>query len=54
MEGLNDGIALFANAYPVAWRIEVIDHGIHRGFGYVQSVLDIQHAETTPVTDALY
>ena len=40
MEGLNDGIPLFVNAYPVAWRIEVINDDIHRGFGYIRSVMN--------------
>jgi len=34
--GLEDGVPLFVNAYPSAWRIEVVDDDIHRGFEYVR------------------
>lgn len=44
MNGLNDGTALFVNAYPAAWRIEAINEGVHRGDEYVQSELDVVHA----------
>ena len=30
---------LVVSAYPVAWRIEVVDEDIHRGFEYVRSEL---------------
>ena len=32
---------LAVSAYPVAWRIEVVDEGIHRGFEYVRSELHV-------------
>lgn len=41
MNGLNDGIALFANAYPAAWRIEVVNDSIHDGYEYVRSGLGL-------------
>ncbi|KAF9781773.1 hypothetical protein BJ322DRAFT_1111696 [Thelephora terrestris] len=34
-EGLANGVALFVNAYPAAWRIEIIDETVHHGFEYV-------------------
>ena len=40
MEGLNGGDKLFVTAYPVAWRIETIDDGVHREFEYVRYGLD--------------
>lgn len=38
MNGLNDGVALFVNAYPTAWRIEIVNDDVHRGYEYVRSV----------------
>ncbi|KAF9642075.1 hypothetical protein BDM02DRAFT_2708081 [Thelephora ganbajun] len=34
MEGLNDATPLYVNAYPVAWRVETVNDGIHSGFEY--------------------
>ena len=48
MEAINNGTPIYVTAYPVAWRIEVVNHGIHRGFEYVRSGLDVTwHTETT-------
>jgi len=35
-EGLGNWVALFVNAYPAAWRIEIIDETVHHGFEYVR------------------
>ena len=37
MAGLENGRLLSVSAYPVAWRIEIVDDDIHRGFEYVRS-----------------
>jgi len=37
MTGLVNGSQLSVSAYPVAWRVEVVDEDIHRGFEYVRS-----------------
>ena len=44
MVGLANGCRLSVSAYPVAWKIEVVDDEIHRGFGYVRS----EHHTTHP------
>jgi len=36
MEGLGNGTALSVAAYPVAWRVEVVNDDKHRGFEYVR------------------
>ena len=36
MEGLSNGTPLFVAAYPVAWRIEVVNDDRHRGFEYAR------------------
>ena len=41
MEGLNNGNQLYVTAYPAAWRIEIADEGLLRGFEYVRSELDV-------------
>ena len=41
MEGLNDATPLYVAAYPAAWRIEAVNDGIHRGYEYVRSELDV-------------
>jgi len=44
MEGLEKGALLHVSAYSVAWRIEIVNDDIHRGFGYVRSGLGVtQH-----------
>jgi len=43
MEGVNDGTQLYVAAYPIAWRIEVVDDDEHRGFEYIRSGLDVKH-----------
>jgi hypothetical protein len=40
MNGLNDGVALFVNAYPAAWRIEVVKEDIYQGDEYVWWEID--------------
>ena len=40
MEGISNGTPLYANAYPVAWRVVIVDNELYRGFEYVRSVLD--------------
>ena len=37
MVGLQDGCVLSVVAYPVAWRVEVVNDDKHRGFEYVRS-----------------
>ena len=37
MVGLANGCPLSTSAYPVAWRIEVVNDDVHRGFEYVRS-----------------
>jgi len=37
MAGLENNRPLSVSAYPVAWRIEIVDDDIHRGFEYVRS-----------------
>jgi len=37
MAGLANGCPLSVSAYPVAWRIETVNDGVHRGFDYVRS-----------------
>jgi len=41
MEGINNGTPIHVTSYPVAWRIEVANEGIHRGFEYVRSGLNL-------------
>ena len=41
MEGISNGTPLSVAAYPVAWRIEIVDDIKHRDFEYVRSVLDV-------------
>jgi len=41
MEGMGDGCILSVAAYPVAWRIEVVNDDAHRGFEYVRCELDV-------------
>jgi len=36
MAGLENGCPLSVCAYPVAWRIEIVNDDIHRGFEYVR------------------
>jgi len=35
-EGIGSGAPLYASPYPVAWRVELMDEGIHSGFEYVR------------------
>jgi len=37
MAGLANGSPLSVSAYPTAWRVEVVDDDVHRGFEYVRS-----------------
>ena len=37
MAGLQNECVLSVVAYPVAWRVEVVNDEIHRGFEYVRS-----------------
>ena len=41
MDVLGDERRLLVAAYPVAWRIEVVDDDVHRGFEYVRYEPDI-------------
>lgn len=48
MAGLANGSPLSTSAYPGAWRIEVVDDDVHRGFEYVRSEHNVgRPAETT-------
>ena len=40
-EGLDNGAPLIVTGYPVAWRVEVVDDEIHRGYEYVRSELGV-------------
>jgi len=40
MNGLENRLISVA-AYPAAWRVEIVDDGKHRGFGYVRSEPDL-------------
>ena len=40
MEGLDNGTLLYVGAFPMAWRIEVVDDDKYRSFEYVRSVSD--------------
>ena len=44
MAGLEDRSTLSVSAYTVAWRVELVDDDIHRGFEYVRS----EHHVTPP------
>ena len=37
MAGFENGSPLSVSAYPVAWRIEVVNDEIHRSFEYIRS-----------------
>ena len=41
MAGVTNGCSLSVSAYPGAWRIEVVDDEVHRGFEYVRLEHDI-------------
>ena len=41
MDSVANGCTLYTTAYPVAWRIEIVDDDAHRGFEYVRSEHDI-------------
>ena len=47
MVGLTDGCTLSVSAYPVAWRMEVVDDDVHRGFEYVRSEHDVARLTRT-------
>ncbi|KAF9648155.1 hypothetical protein BDM02DRAFT_2340785 [Thelephora ganbajun] len=36
MAGLENKCAISVAAYPVAWRVEIVNDGLHRGFEYVR------------------
>ena len=53
MVGLEDGNPISVSTYPAAWRIEVVNDDIYRGFEYVRSGHHFtrsadQHIDTTP------
>ena len=41
--GLENGSPLSVSGYPVAWRVEVVNDDIHRGFEYVRSEHHVTH-----------
>ena len=43
MDGVNDGDPVGVGIYPTAWRIEVVDDDVHRGFGYVRYGIEDSH-----------
>ena len=44
MKGLDNGALLHVTEYPTAWRAEVVNDGLHRGFEYLRWEPDItQH-----------
>jgi len=50
MVGLGNGRVLSVAAYPVAWRIEIVNDDPHRGFEYVRLEHKVTHPTGT-VTD---
>jgi len=51
MDGTNNGNPVYVAAYPIAWRVEVVDEGKHRGFEYIRLVDVAQRIRVVP-TDA--
>ena len=47
MNGQVDGSPLSVSAYPAAWRIEVVNDDIHRGFEYARSENDFNRRTRT-------
>lgn len=47
MVGLNNNCPLCVAAYPVAWRFDVVNDEIHRGFEYVRSELHVTRPTRT-------
>ena len=47
--GLENGSLLSVAAFPVAWRVEVVNDDIHRGFEYVRSEHDV-----TPLSGTIH
>jgi hypothetical protein len=41
MKGITNGTQLLVSAYPVAWRIEVVNDDLHRGFELIRLELDV-------------
>ena len=41
MEGMENRCPLSVAAYPVAWRVEVVNEDPHRGFEYVRYELRV-------------
>lgn len=40
IEGIGSGTPIYVSSYPVAWRVERMDEGVHNGFEYVRSESD--------------
>jgi len=53
MVGLENGSALSVVAYPVPWRVEVVDDDVHRGFEYVRSERVVTSSGTAHVCSTL-
>jgi hypothetical protein len=51
MVGLTNASPLSVSPYPTAWKIEMVNDGIHRGFEYVRSEHDFTH-QTGGLADA--
>lgn len=51
MAGLEGGSPLSVSAYPVGWRIEVVNDDIHRGFEYVRSGCCAVYSSLEQLTD---
>ena len=43
MQGLGINTTLYVTPYPSAWRIQLADNDIYRGFEYVRCVLNVLH-----------
>ena len=43
MQGLGINTTLYVTPYPSAWRIQLADNDIYRGFEYVRWVLNVLH-----------
>jgi len=53
MVGLENGSALFVVAYPVAWKVEVVNDEIHRDFEYVRSERVLTSSGTAHICNTL-
>ena len=48
MDGMEDHCPLSVAAYPVAWRVELVDDEAYRGFEYIR--YELEAAQWTGIT----